>query len=145
MEKGKEINLTDEVLVNLPVKDSNSTLNSFSADEKNQIRRRCRMLKNRGHAKTCVKKRVRQRGDLEMETQRLRDELEQLTSELDNVKRERDEAREKYYSLQKVLTDKTKTVGLHCPSLSSAEHEIQEDVVGIDEDRENTKTTNPDE
>ena len=53
--------------------------------------------------------------------------------------------RETYYSLQKVLTDRTKTLGLHCPSLSSAEHEIQVDVVGIDEDQENAKTTNPDE
>ena len=55
VEKGKEINLTDEVLVKLPVKDSNSTLRSFSADKKNQIRRRRRMLKKRGYAKTCVK------------------------------------------------------------------------------------------
>ena len=31
MEKGKEVNLTDEVLVSLPVKDLNSTLRSFSA------------------------------------------------------------------------------------------------------------------
>ena len=68
MEKGKKINLTDEVSVNLPVKDLNSTctLRSFSADEKKQKRRRGRMLKNRGYAKTCVKKCVRQKGDLEV-------------------------------------------------------------------------------
>ena len=144
MEKGKEINLTDEVLLSLPVKDLNSTLRSFSADEKCQIKRRRRMLKNRGYAKTCFKKRVQQKVDLEAETQQLRDDLEQLTSENDNLKRERDEARKKYTSLQKVLTNRTKTAGLHCP-LSSAEHEIQVDVVGIEEDRENAMVTNSDE
>ena len=129
-----EINLTDEVLVKLPVKDLHNILRSFSADEKYKIRRRRMMLKNRGYAKTCAKKRARQKEDLEVETQWLRDELEQLTSEMDNVTRERDEAREKYYSLQKVLTERTKTAVLHSPLLSSAEDEIQVDVVGIDED-----------
>ena len=40
VEKGKEINLTDRVLVGLLVKDLNSTLHSFLADEKYQIKRR---------------------------------------------------------------------------------------------------------
>ena len=53
MKKGKGIKLTDEVLVSLLVKDLNSTLRSCSADEKYQIQRRRRMLKNCGYAKTC--------------------------------------------------------------------------------------------
>ena len=77
-----EINLTDKVLVKLPVKDLHNILRSFSAEEKYKIRRTRMMLKNRGYAKTCAKKRARQK-DLEVETQRLRNELEQLTSEIE--------------------------------------------------------------
>ena len=64
MEKGKEIKLTDKVLVKLPVKDLHNILCSFSAYKKYQIRRRRIMLKNRGYAKTCVKKHARQKEDL---------------------------------------------------------------------------------
>ena len=78
-----EINLTDKVLVKLPVKDLYNILRSFSAEEKYKIRRTRMMLKNRGYAKTCAKNRARQKEDLEVETQRLRNKLEQFTSEIE--------------------------------------------------------------
>jgi len=139
----QEVNLTDEVLVNLPVKDLNSVLRGFSDDEIYRIKQRRRTLKNRGYAQNSRTKRVQQKTDLEVERQRLREDLDQLARENDNLKRERDEARRKYDSLQKLLTNRTKTVDLHLIGVghgnsSTAEHEIHEvDVVGIDDDRAN--------
>lgn len=141
----EDINLTDEVLVSLPVKDLNSVLRGFSDDEVYRIKQRRRTLKNRGYAQNSRTKRVRQKEDLEVERQQLREDLEQLSRENDNLKRERDEARKKYDSLQKLLTNRTKTVGLQLigvgnrESSSSTEHEIQVDVVGIEEEQSNFK------
>ena len=139
----KEINLTDEVLVSLPVKDLNSVLRGFSDDEIFRIKQRRRTLKNRGYAQNSRTKRVRQKEDLEVERQRLREDLDQLARENDNLKRERDEARKKYDSLQKLLTNRTKTVGLHLIGVghgnsSTADHEIQVDVVGIEDEKANS-------
>ena len=55
---------------------------------------------------------MRQKEDSEVECQQLRRDLEKLASENDNLKRERDEVRKKYELLQKLLTDRTKTVEL---------------------------------
>lgn len=139
----KDINLTDEVLVNLPVKDLNTVLRGFSDDEISQIKQRRRTLKNRGYAQNSRTKRVRQKEDLEEERLQLRRDLEDLARENDNLKRERDEARKKYDSLQKLLTNRTKTVGLHLigvghGSSSTSDHEIQVDVVGIEDDKANS-------
>lgn len=139
----KDINLTDEVLVTLPVKDLNTVLRGFSDDEIYRIKQRRRTLKNRGYAQNSRTKRVRQKEDLEVERQQLREDLEHLARENDNLKRERDEARKKYDSLQKLLTNRTKTVGLHVigqgrGNSSTADHEIQVDVVGIEEERANS-------
>ena len=111
--EGKNINLTDEVLVRMPVKELNSVLRGFSDDEIHRIKQRRRTLKNRGYNKDCRKRRVRQKEDLEVERQELREKLQQLARENDNLKRERDEIREKCELLQKVLTNRTKTVALH--------------------------------
>ena len=137
----KEMNLTDEVLVSLPVKDLNTVLRGYTDDESYKIKQRRRTLKNRGYAQNSRTKRVRQKEDLEVERQQLRDDLEHLARENDSLKRERDEARKKYDSLQKLLTNRTKTVGLHLIGVghgntSTADHEIL-DVVGIEEDKAN--------
>lgn len=140
---GEDINLTDEVLVSLPVKDLNNVLRGYSDDEIYRIKQRRRTLKNRGYAQNSRTKRVRQKEDLEVERQQLREDLEQLARENDNLKRERDEARKKYDSLQKLLTNRTKTKGVQLIGLdrhessSTGDHEIQVDVVGIEEDQTN--------
>jgi len=141
----EDVNLSDDVLVSLPVKDLNSVLRGFSDEKIYQIKQRRRTLKNRGYAQNSRTKRVRQKEDLEVERQQLREDLEHLSRENDNLKRERDEARKKYDSLQKLLTNRTKTVGLQLigvgnrESSSTAEHEIQVDVVGIEEEQSNFK------
>ncbi|KAJ7370491.1 hypothetical protein OS493_032057 [Desmophyllum pertusum] len=104
----KEDNLSDDRLVTLPVKDLNTVLRGFSDDEVYRIKQRRRTLKNRGYAQNSRTKRVRQKEDLEVERQQLREDLDHLARENDSLKRERDEARKKYDSLQKLLTHRTK-------------------------------------
>ena len=80
----KEMNLSDDVLVSLPVKDLNTVLRGYSDDEIYKIKQRRRTLKNRGYAQNSRTKRVRQKEDLEVERQQLRDDLEHLARENDN-------------------------------------------------------------
>ena len=124
--KMAEINLTDEVLLSLPVKDLNSVLRGFSAEKKDETKQRKKTLKNRGYAKQCREKRVRQIEALDQETQQLRDDIDHLTRENNKLKRERVEAREKYDFLQKLLT-----TGWPVWVISSAEQVV---VVGIEEE-----------
>lgn len=144
----KEDNLSDDRLVTLPVKDLNTVLRGFSDDEVYRIKQRRRTLKNRGYAQNSRTKRVRQKEDLEVERQQLREDLDHLARENDSLKRERDEARKKYDSLQKLLTHRTKTtvglqlIGVGHDSSSTTDHEIQVDVVGIEDDKTNFKNKN---
>lgn len=79
--KMAEINLTDEVLLSLPVKDLNSVLRGFSTEKKDETKQRKKTLKNRGYAKQGRENRVQQIEALGQETQQLRDDIEHLTRE----------------------------------------------------------------
>ena len=132
---GVMVDLTDEALVSMSVKQLNNVLcmGGLSADEIKRIKKRRRTLKNRGYTKTSLTKRVQQKEDLEREVKQLRGALEQLEREKRNVKRETDEVRKRCHLLQKQLTNRTRMVGLH--KSSTAEQEIQVDVVGIEEEQ----------
>lgn len=79
--KMAEINLTDEVLLSLPVKDLNSVLRGFSTEKKDETKQRKKTLKNRGYAKQGRENRVQQIEALGQGTQQLRDDIEHLTRE----------------------------------------------------------------
>ena len=141
--------MTDEALVRMSVKRLNKVLcmGGFSADETKRIKKRRRLLKNRSYSQTSRTKRVQQKENLEREVKQLRGALEhlerevkqlrgaleQLEREKRTLKRETDEARKKCHLLQKLLTNRTRMVGLH--ESSRAENEIQVDVVGIEEEQ----------
>lgn len=124
--------LSDKVLTGLDIKELNRLLRGLPHDEAYKLRQRRRTLKNRGYSRNSRTKRLRQREDLEDERQQLNGELYSICKENDDLRRERDEARRKYDSLQKVLTNRTKQMGLD-KSTTSGELDDLIDVVGIEE------------
>ena len=66
---GVMADMTDEALVRMSVKRLNKVLRmgGLSADETKRLKKRRRILKNRGYAKTSRTKRVQQKEDLERE------------------------------------------------------------------------------
>lgn len=140
---GSEVDLTDDTLVSIPVKELNTVLRGLSDDEVYKVKQRRRTLKNRGYAQNSRTKRVQQKEDLEDDRQKLRKELEQLSRENGELKRERDDAKKKYDSLQALLTNRTRNVGLQIGDVgTSGEHEIQVDVVGLgDSDQQQVRSS----
>lgn len=133
----KKVELSDEVLANLPVKELNNILRGMPEEEVCKLKQRRRTLKNRGYAQNSRTKRVRQREDLEDERQQLKSELDLICKENEDLKRERDEARRKYDSLQKLLTNRTKQIALQT---QTGELDDQIDVVGVEDGEGSAKT-----
>ncbi|XP_031561771.1 transcription factor MafK-like [Actinia tenebrosa] len=133
----KQVELSDEELANLPVKELNNVLRGMPEDDVYKLKQRRRTLKNRGYAQNSRTKRVRQREDLEGERQQLKSELDSICKENEDLKRERDEARRKYDSLQKLLTNRTKQIALQT---QTGELDDQIDVVGVEDGDGSAKT-----
>lgn len=88
------VDLDDEDLVNLPVRELNRRLQGCTRDEIVLIKQKRRTLKNRGYAQNCRSKRMQQRHELESENNSLLNQLKQLKGQLAQVSRERDQLKQ---------------------------------------------------
>lgn len=86
----EDINLNDEMLMTLSVRELNKRLHGCAREEIVRLKQKRRTLKNRGYAQNCRSKRLQQRQDLEQTNRSLQHELHRLKSELARVTQERD-------------------------------------------------------
>lgn len=73
--------VTDDELVALSVRDLNKRLRNLTKDEKTKYKQRRRLLKNRGYAQTCRTRRIHNQQAKEVENERLKELLQQVTLE----------------------------------------------------------------
>jgi len=73
--------VTDEELVTLSVRDLNKRLRNQNKEEKLKYKQRRRLLKNRGYAQTCRTRRIHNQHAKEIENERLKELLQQVTLE----------------------------------------------------------------
>lgn len=73
--------VSDEELVTLSVRDLNKRLRNLTKDEKIKYKQRRRLLKNRGYAQTCRTRRIHNQHAKEIENEKLKDLLQQITLE----------------------------------------------------------------
>lgn len=97
---------SDSELVRLTVRELNRRLRDWSPPAVKRLKQRRRTLKNRGYAQNCRTKRLEHHSHLETEIGDLRDILDQVTRDRDNldnalsqVSRERDHYKMKYHAL----------------------------------------------
>lgn len=95
--------ITDEDLMNLPIRELNKRLRCLPKEEVKVIRRRRRSLKNRGYATSCRQRRVRMKEVLETQNQRLKSQLREVKEKLTSVTKERDTFKSKYDQLSKLV------------------------------------------
>ncbi len=63
--------ISDEALLNLSVKDLNKLLKSLASEDRNKLKKRRRILKNRGYAANCRTKRMSQKEILQYKKEQL--------------------------------------------------------------------------
>lgn len=88
------LNINDDQLIQLSVRELNKRLHGFSREEIQRLKQKRRTLKNRGYAQNCRTKRLAHRMDLERQNRTFASELRQLQDEIENLSRERDYYRE---------------------------------------------------
>ena len=92
--------LSDDELVLLSVRDLNRKLKGLPRDEIQRLKQRRRTLKNRGYAASCREKRLSQKDILELEKQKLEDEVVHLRHENEKIKVELDSLKDKFKALE---------------------------------------------
>ena len=97
--KGTLLQVSDEVLLSLSVRDLNRQLHGLPRDQVARVKQKRRTLKNRGYAQSCRSKRMSQKQDLEVVNNNLCREMEALVNELNDVKRERDKLKRRLEDL----------------------------------------------
>jgi len=73
--------VTDDELIQLSVRDLNRRLKNLPRDERNKLKQRRRLLKNRGYAQTCRSRRINSQKTLIQENQQLKELLHQTNAE----------------------------------------------------------------
>lgn len=84
------LELDEEELVTMPVRELNRRLQGCPKDEILRIKQKRRTLKNRGYAQNCRSKRMMQKFELEKENNTLMAQLNRLQQQLNHVTQERD-------------------------------------------------------
>ena len=95
------IQVPDEVLLSLSVRDLNKQLHGLPREQVARVKQKRRTLKNRGYAQSCRSKRMSQKQDLEVVNDNLCREIEAMFNELNDVKRERDLLKQRLDTLLK--------------------------------------------
>ena len=95
------IQVPDEVLLSLSVRDLNKQLHGLPRDQVARVKQNRRTLKNRGYAQSCRSKQMSQKQDLEVVNDNLCREMEAMFNELNDVKRERDLLKQRLDTLLK--------------------------------------------
>lgn len=102
-------NITDDALLKLSVKDLNRLLKSLSPEERNKLKKRRRILKNRGYAANCRTKRMSQKEILQLEKDELEKDVRHQVHQNEMLKLKLDSIRDRYNDLQayaKILRSK---------------------------------------
>lgn len=84
-----ELDLDDEDLVSLPVRELNKRLQGFSKDEIQRLKQKRRTLKNRGYAQNCRSKRMHHKTQLERTNNSLHDQISSLQRHVAILTREK--------------------------------------------------------
>lgn len=95
--------ITDEEIINLPIRVLNKRLRNLPKWEIQKIRKRRRSLKNRGYASSCRQRRVAIKECLETQNQRLKMQLTETKEKLNTAVKERDTYKTKYEQLRQLL------------------------------------------
>ena len=73
--------VSDDELVTLSVRDLNKRLRNLTKEDKLRYKQRRRLLKNRGYAQTCRSRRIHNQHTKEIENEKLKEVLQQITLE----------------------------------------------------------------
>ena len=92
--------ISDNDLLNLSVKDLNRLLKSLSAEERLKLKRRRRILKNRGYAANCRTKRMSQKDKLQLEKSKLENEVNRMSHHNEMLKIRLESIRDRFVDLK---------------------------------------------
>ena len=93
-------NISDEALLNLSVKDLNKLLKSLSSDDRNKLKKRRRILKNRGYAANCRTKRLSQKEILQLKKEQLEVDVRHKGHQNELLKLKLNSIKERFSDLQ---------------------------------------------
>lgn len=96
--------ISDDALLKLSVKDLNKLLKSLSPEERSKLKKRRRILKNRGYAANCRTKRMSQKEILEMEKVKLESDVKRLKYNNEMLKIKLDSIKDRFKDLQHYAT-----------------------------------------
>ena len=126
------LDLTDDELLTLTVRDLNKRLHNMTKDQQTQVKQRRRTLKNRGYAQSCRTKRQEQKSILEKkndilkkQNEKLEHQLNQLKSEFDSFRKEMEAVlRENHYMRSRELNNhQNQQIGLNRQNLNQQNHQ----------------------
>jgi len=105
------VGISDEALLNLSVKDLNKLLKSLASEDRNKLKKRRRILKNRGYAANCRTKRMSQKEILQYKKEQLESDIRHKEHTNEMLRLKLNTIKDRYSDLQTyaiLLKSKTK-------------------------------------